>query len=172
MFSNLYLHVCYHFILCFSTMKAQEASMHLLFSLSVLLSIPNIIKQCKLRQWWRWNYSNVVCIAQPHATGPYWWHSSSLPIERWLPRLETTSIKQILGNILTVTPRISITTILPNPTSTIFRWYLLQDPIHELNTIHGTLLYSTWHVSIFIMILQSAAHVFEKCFENVACFEN
>ena len=84
----------YHFQLCLSTIKAQEASRHLLFSLSVLLSIQNIIKQCKLRQWWRWNYSNVVCIATT-TTVPYWSHSSSLPIERWLPRLETTAIKQI-----------------------------------------------------------------------------
>ena len=35
------------------------------------------------------------------------------------------------GNILMVTPRISIITILPNPTSTIFRWYLVQDHIHD-----------------------------------------
>ena len=46
-----------------------------------------------------------------------------------------------VGNILTVTPRISIRTILPNPTSTIFRWYLLQDPIHD--TWDFNLLYMT-----------------------------
>ena len=44
-------------------------------------------------------------------------------------------------NILTVTPRISIITILPNPTSTIFRWYLVQDPIHD--TWDFNLLYMT-----------------------------
>ena len=45
------------------------------------------------------------------------------------------------GNILMVTPRISIITILSKPTSTIFRWYLVQDPIHD--TWDLTLLYIT-----------------------------